>query len=295
VATNDVAILAAAIERHTRADGDYETAVPGLWLYRSSTPSEEHAVVYVPSLCVVMQGAKEVVVGGQVYRYDPAQSLLVSVDMPALTHVADATVDRPCLAVRIPIDPAVVGELLADGSAIPPLGRPVRGLGVINLEPPLLDAVGRLLGLLDAPSEIAALTPLVLREITFRLLTGPEGARLRQIASAGAPAQRVARAIRWLRDHFAESLRIETLAKHVGMSPSALHLHFKNVTALSPLQYQKRLRLQEARRLMAGEGLDAGEAGFRVGYESPSQFGREYRRMFGESPRRDVASLATGA
>ena len=225
-------VLAAAVERHIRADGDHETAVPGLWLYRSSTPSEEHPVVYVPSLCVVVQGAKEVVVGGEVYRYDPAQSLLVSVDMPAFTRVADATADRPCLAVRIPIDSAVVGELLADGSATPPPGPPARGLGVINLEPPLLDAVCRLLGLLDAPHEIAALGPLVLREITFRLLTGPEGARLRQIAAAGGPAQRVARALRWLRDHFAEPLRIETLAKHVGMSPSALHLHFKNVTAL---------------------------------------------------------------
>lgn len=295
MATKDAITLAVAVERHTQADGDYETAIPGLWLYRSSTPSEEHAVVYVPSLCVVTQGAKEVVVGGQVYRYDPAQSLLVSVDMPALTHVANATPDCPCLAVRIPIDPAVVGELIADGSAIPPLGRPVRGLGVIDLEPSLLDAVSRLLGLLDAPHEIQALAPLVLREITFRLLTGPEGARLRQIAAAGAPAQRVARAIRWLRDHFAEPFRIETLAKHVGMSPSALHLHFKSVTALSPLQYQKRLRLQEARRLMVGAGLDAGEAAFRVGYESQSQFGREYRRQFGESPRRNVAALKSEA
>src|SRR5215210_7836189 len=182
MATKDAIKLAAAVEGHTRADGDYETAVPGLWLYRSSTPSEEHAVVYVPSLCVVAQGAKEAVVGGQVYRYDPGQSLLVSVDLPALTHVADATPTRPCLAVRIPIDPAVVGELLAEDSAIPPLGRPVRGLGVINLGPPLLDAVGRLLGLLDAPHEIPALAPLVLREITFRLLVGPDGARLRQIA-----------------------------------------------------------------------------------------------------------------
>ena len=287
--------LTETVERHTRTDGDHETAVPGLWLYRSSTPSEEHAVVYVPSLCVVTQGAKEVVVGGQVYRYNPAQSLLVSVDMPALTHVAEATADRPCLAIRIPIDPAVVGEFLADGSAIPPPGPPLRGLGVIDLEPPLLDAVGRLVGLLDAPRDISALAPLVLREITFRLLTGPEGARLRQIASAGAPAQRIARAIRWLRDRFAEPLRIATLANHVGMSASALHLHFKNVTALSPLQYQKRLRLQEARRLMLGEGLDAAEAAFRVGYESPSQFGREYRRMFGAPPRRDVSALQVEA
>ena len=262
-----------------------------MWLYRSSSPSAVSAVVYVPSLCVVVQGAKEVIVGDEAYRYDPAQSLLVSVDMPASTRVADATADHPCLALRIPIDPAVVGELLADGSATPPPGPPARGLGVINLEPPLLDAVRRLLGLLDAPHEIAALAPLVIREITFRILTGPDGARLRQIAAAGAPAQRIARAIRWLRDHYAEPLRIETLAKHVGMSPSALHLHFKQVTALSPLQYQKQLRLQEARRLMVGEGLDAGEAAFRVGYESPSQFGREYLRLFGSSPRKDVASI----
>jgi AraC-like DNA-binding protein len=290
LATTDVMAVAEAVERHARSDGDHETAVPGLWLYRSSTPSEEHQVVYVPSLCVVAQGAKEVLVGGEVYRYDPAQSLLVSVDMPASTRVAGATADRPCLAIRVPIDPAVVGEFLADGSAAPPPGPPARGVGVINLEPPLLDAVRRLLGLLDAPHEIVALAPLVLREVTFRLLTGREGGRLRQIASAGAPAHRIGRAIRRLRDHFAEPLRIDALAKHVGMSPSALHLHFKAVTALSPLQYQKRLRLQEARRLMLGEGLDAGEAAFRVGYESPSQFGREYRRMFGESPRRDVAA-----
>src|SRR5215207_6029880 len=134
MATKDVMTLAAAVERHTRTDGDYETAVPGLWLYRSSTPSEEHAVVYVPSLCVVTQGAKEVVVGGEVYRYDPAQSLLVSVDMPAFTRVAEASADRPCLAIRIPIDPAVVAELLAEGTTPPP-GPPARGIGVIHLGP----------------------------------------------------------------------------------------------------------------------------------------------------------------
>lgn len=291
MATTDLRTLAATVERHTLTDGDHETAVPGLWLYRSSAPSEHKDVVYVPSLCIVAQGAKEVVVGGEVYRYDPAQSLLVSVDLPASTRVAEATADCPCLALRVPIDPAVVGELLAEGTAPPPPGPPARGLGVVDLEPRLLDAVCRLLGLLDAPHEIAALAPLVLREITFRVLTGPQGARLRQIASAGAPAHRITRAIRWLRDNFTEPLRIEALGKHVGMSPSALHLHFKHMTALSPVQYQKRLRLQEARRLMLAEGLDAGEAAFRVGYESPSQFGREYRRLFGKSPRRDVTVL----
>ena len=139
------------------------------------------------------------------------------------------------------------------------------------------------------------LAPLVLREITYRVLTGPQGPRLRQIASAGAPAQRIARAIRWLKDHFTDPLRVESLAKHARMSPSAFHLHFKGVTALSPLQYQKRLRLQEARRLMLGEGLDAAEAAFRVGYESPSQFSREYRRLFGAPPRQNIAALQVEA
>jgi AraC-like DNA-binding protein len=166
---------------------------------------------------------------------------------------------------------------------------------VTPVEPSLLGAVGRLVALLGSPRDVEPLAPLVLREVTYRLLTGPQGARLRLIASAGAPAHRIARAIRWLKDHFADPLRVESLARQVGMSPSACHLHFKGVTAMSPLQYQKRLRLQEARRLMLGEGLDAAEAAFRVGYESPSQFGREYRRMFGAPPRRDVAALKVEA
>lgn len=291
MATEDVGRLAAAVEKHTGADGEFETAVPGLRLYRYSTPSEEPGGAYEPCLCVVAQGAKEVSLGGQALRYDAAQSLLVSVGVPALIYVTDATVDRPCLGVRVPIDPAVVGEFLADGFTTAPLGKPVPGLGVIDLEPKLFDPIGRLLALLDAPHEIRALAPLALREITFRLLTGPGGSRLRQVAAPGAPAQRISRAIRWLRDHFTEPLRIESLAGHVGLSPSALYLHFKNITSLSPLQYQKRLRLQEARRLMTAEGLKAGEAALRVGYESHSQFGREYRRMYGAPPRQDVTNL----
>jgi AraC-like DNA-binding protein len=189
------------------------------------------------------------------------------------------------------LNAVVVGEFLADGP--PPLrpGPTARALGVTPVEPPLLDAINRLVSLLDAPKDIPALAPLVLREITYRILAGPQGARLRQFAAAGAPAHRIARAVQWLTDHYAEPLRVEELAKRVGMSPSALHLHFKHVTTLSPLQYQKRLRLQEARRMMLGEGLDAAGAAFRVGYESPSQFGREYLRMFGAPPGKDVAAL----
>jgi AraC-like DNA-binding protein len=292
---NEAEKLGLAIARQTGADGAYDTAVPALRLSRFSAPSDLVALVYEPSLCVVARGAKEVLLADQTYRLDPAQSLLVSVDLPVAARVVEASPGRPYLAVRLAFDLAVVGELLADGTAAPPLGPPARAIAVTPAEPPLLDALSRLVALLDSPQDVGALAPLVLREITYRVLTGPQGARLRQIAASGAPAQRIARAVRWLKDHFADPLRIESLARRVGMSPSAFHLHFKGVTALSPLQYQKRLRLQEARRLMLGAGLDAASAAFRVGYESSSQFSREYRRLFGAPPRRDVAALQVEA
>jgi AraC-like DNA-binding protein len=287
--------LAAIVQRHTDANGEYRTALPKVTLFRSSAPTDHDAVVYVPSLCVIVQGAKEVVVGGEAYRYDPAHSLLVSVDLPAATRIVEASPGLPCLAIRIEIDSGDVAELLAAGMTVPPGGLPSRGIGVTPVEPPLLAAITRLVSLLDTPHDIAALSPLSLREITYRVLKGPQGSRLQQIVAPGAPAQRIARAIGWLKDHFAEPARVDALAKHVGLSSSALHLHFKAVTGLSPLQYQKRFRLQEARRLMVSEGLDAAEAAFRVGYESPSQFGREYRRLFGTSPRQNVAALTASA
>lgn len=289
--TNGLADLASAVERRTVVDGSYDTAVPALHLSRFSAPSDLVALLYEPCLCVVAQGAKEVVLADEAHRLDPARSLLVSVDLPVAARVVEASASRPYLGVRVSLDPAVVGELLAEGAAPPPPGPPARALAVYTVEPQLLDAVARLVALLDSPQDVGPLAPLVLREITYRVLTGPQGVRLRQIASSGAPAHRVARAIRWLRDHYADPLRVEGLARHVGMSPSALHLHFKGVTGMSPLQYQKRLRLQEARRLMLGEGFDAASAAFRVGYESPSQFSREYRRTFGAPPRRDVAAV----
>ncbi|MEO2090765.1 MAG: AraC family transcriptional regulator [Gemmataceae bacterium] len=294
MAADELARLIAAIERHAPADGAYHTAIHPLRLYRASAPTDLNTFVYEPALCIVAQGSKEVRLGAETYRHDPARTLLVSVDLPVSARVVRATSSHPCLMVRITLDPSVVGELLADCPHHPPQGPPGRGLDVCPVEVPLLDAVARFVALLDSPHAFALLAPLVLREIIFRLLLGRHGPRLRQIATAGAPAQRIARAIRWLKEHFAESLRVESLARQARMSLSGFHQHFKSVTGLSPLQYQKRLRLHEARRLMLGDRLDAGEAAFRVGYESPSQFSREYRRMFGESPRRDVAALRGG-
>ncbi|MDY3554917.1 AraC family transcriptional regulator [Gemmata sp. JC717] len=286
-----VSDLARLIERFTGRDGVHPTDVAELTLFRSSARSELIATLYEPSLCLIAQGSKEVHLADEVHRYDPAHFLLVSVDLPVAGCVTVASPEEPYLALRLSLDPGVVGELVADGAHADTQAHPARGLAVAPMEPPLLDAVTRLIGLLEAPRHVPALAPLVLREITYRLLTGPQGGRLRQIAAAGAPAQRIARAIRWLMDHFAKPLRVESLARQVRMSPSAFHHHFKTVTALSPLQYQKRLRLQEARRLMLGDGLDAAAAAYRVGYESPSQFSREYRRLFGAPPRADVDAV----
>ncbi|WP_425613549.1 AraC family transcriptional regulator N-terminal domain-containing protein [Anatilimnocola sp. NA78] len=285
--------LASFIERHIHEDGEYETAIPELALYRASSVTEHNASTYVPCLCVVAQGAKEIVLGGEPYRYDPSQSLLVSIDLPATSRVVEASPKRPCLVARVNLNLAVVGEMLAEHATAPTL-KPGRALALAPMTPPLQDAVERLVALLRTPEDIRPLAPLILREIIYRLLTGPQGSRLRQIASTGAPAHRISKAIMWLKDHFTEPLIVEELAGRVGLAPSTLHLHFKNITAMSPLQYQKQLRLQEARRLLLAESLDAASAAYRVGYESPSQFSREYRRMFGAPPRQDVAAVKIG-
>lgn len=287
--------VASVVGRHIRTDGVQETDIPGLALFRASSVSERDATVYQPSLCIVAQGAKEVVVGEQAYRYDPSSSLLVSVDLPATSRVVEASREKPCLVVVIELDMALVGELLAKVWTLPRSNGSGRGLCLAPMDDQLVSAVDRLLALLDAPQDIETLAPLVLQEITYRVMTGPQGARLRQMASAGAPAYRVSKAIQWLRSNFTKPLSVESLASQVGLSTSSLHQHFKNVTAMSPLQFQKRLRLQEAKRLLLAESIDAADAAYRVGYESPSQFSREYRRMYGAPPRKDIAALRDSA
>ena len=284
--------LATLIERQTGVDGTHQTAIAELTLTRISAPSEPIAVLYEPSLCLVAQGTKHVLLAGEVYRYDPAWLLLVSIDLPVATQVIEASPREPYLALRVALDPAVVGELVADGVSPETRGTaPARTSG----EPGRVAPARR-----GPPTRGPAREPARHRGhfprscfASSRTACSP-ASRVRGFDRSLRPvprAQRIARAIRWLKDHFAEPLRIEALAREVRLSPSALHRYFKAVTAMSPLQYQKRLRLQEARRLMLGDGLDASGAGFRVGYGSPSQFSREYSRLFGAPPRRDVEML----
>lgn len=246
--------------------------------------------VYAPSLCIIAQGAKTVSLGESRLHYDPSHCLVASVDLALVGQVTAATPDHPYLCCKIDIDQAVLADLItADGSALP-LGDPPP-LAVHPTDPDLLDAMSRLLRLLDRPASISALAPLIQREILYHLLNGPQGAMLRHAASGDSHLGQISRAIGWIRNHTHSQLRIADVASAARMSVSSLHHHFKRVTGLTPLQFHKQLRLQEARQMMIADGMNAGSAGFAVGYDSPSQFSREYRRLFGAPPRADVNSI----
>lgn len=293
--------LTALIDRLTIFDGVHPTAIAPLTLYRMSAPSEPVHGVQKPTFCLVAQGCKQARLGEEVHLHDPSRYLLISVDLPLTARIIEATPEEPYLGFCLDIDPRQIGALMmemdvlenahgkCDGKSVGETAA--HSLSLSCTDTPLLDAAMRLLRLLDTPSDIPVLAPLALREILYRLLTGEQGARLRQLAVDNSLTQRVARVIDWLKRHYAEPLHIETLAQEACMSVSGLHHHFKAVTALSPLQYQKRLRLQEASRLMLYETLDAATAGYRVGYQSPSQFNREYSRLFGAPPLRHIARL----
>ncbi|HEV8694093.1 MAG TPA: AraC family transcriptional regulator [Lysobacter sp.] len=284
--------LADRIARNTGQEGLNTTHVPGLSLIRASAPSQPLPTVYHPCLCVVVQGRKRALLGDEVYVYDPLNYLVVSMTLPMTGQIIEATPKQPYLCLRIDIDPLLVNELLAQlGPAAPTREPDTRALYLARTSAPLLDAVLRLARLLDTPEEAPVLAPLALREIHYRVLTGELGQRLRSLCEVDGSSQRIARAIDMLKARYAESLRIEELAAAAHMSPSSLHQRFKAVTTMSPLQFQKQLRLQEARRLMLIDGLEAAAAGHRVGYESPSQFSREYRRLFGAPPKREVAAM----
>src|ERR671916_48537 len=280
------------VERVVRAVGEdgYVEAPGGLRLLRRSSRTPKDHGVSSPALCVIAQGSKEVLLSEECYRYDANHYLITAAALPTASRVTEASEERPYLGVVLGLDPALVGSVMVEVDQ-PAQREPaaVRAFDVSPLDAGLLDAVVRLVGLLDSPAEDARfLRPLVTREVVYRLLRGEQGDRLRQTAVLGGHSHRIARALERLREEFDRPLRIEDIAREVGMSVSGFHHHFKAVTAMSPLQFQKTLRLQEARRLMLGESLDAGEAGYRVGYEDPAYFSRDYKRHFGEPPRRDV-------
>jgi AraC-like DNA-binding protein len=284
--------LAALIEQHVRVDGIHPTAVPRLSLIRSSEPTEPMHVLHEPALCLVAQGRKQMMLAGEVHAYGPDQCLVVSIDLPVVAQVIEATPETPYLCLRLELDPGQLSSLMLEtGLGARDNRRPGPGLSLSPVAPDLLDAAARLVKLLADPQDIAILGPMIIREILYRLLSSEHSARLRHIAMADSRLQSINRAISWLKLNYAEPFRIERLAREAHMSPSALHHNFKTVTAMSPLQYQKQLRLHEARRLMLGHSMDAATAGLNVGYESPSQFSREYSRQFGAPPSRDIAAL----
>ena len=265
--------------------------MPGLMLMRVEQPALNHCSIYEPCVAVIVQGSKRVVLGNQNLSYGEDRYLITSMDLPVKTVLMQASPERPYLAVALRLDWREIASLMLDMPQAPAsrVETESRAMATGALSSPMLEAFDRLVALLDQPEHIQALAPLIRREIHYRLLAGEAGARLRQIATVDTQSHQVARAIARLNARFAEPLRVEALARESGMSLSTFHHHFKQLTALSPLQYQKQLRLAEARRLMLSERLDASTAAFRVGYESPSQFSREYRRLFGAPPSKDVA------
>ena len=285
--------LVSLMKRFAPAYGVHATPIKDLHLIRSDHPTEDLHTVHKPGLCVSVEGRKEVRLAAESYVYDPLNYLVVSVTLPLAGKVIEATPDRPYLCLRLDIDPAQICRLIADVSpvGVPGVMNSGRGLFLDRIDAPLLDAVLRLLRLLETPDDIAALAPLAQQEIFYRLLRGEQGRRLHEIAIPDTQTHRISRAIEWLNNHYAEPLSIEHLAQMINLSTSALHHRFKSVTAMSPLQYQKQLRLQEARRLLLSENSDVSSIGYKMGYESPSQFSREYSRLFGASPSKDIARL----
>ncbi|WP_459813980.1 AraC family transcriptional regulator [Geotalea toluenoxydans] len=284
--------LATSIARLTEEGEQHITAIPGLSLYRREERTEPMTGMYEPSICLVGQGAKRVLLGDEAFVYDAYHYLITSVHLPTVVQIVEANREKPYLGLKLKLDQREMSQLMADSNLpAPRVQQSSRGMatGVMTLA--LVTAFHRLIGLLDDQQDIPILAPIIQKEIIYRLLVGDQGTRLRQIASAGSQSHQIARAIDWLKTNFTQPLRVEELAEQARMSSSTFHHHFRSMTALSPLQYQKQLRLQEARRLMLAERMDAANAAFQVGYESPSQFSREYNRLFGAPPLRDIINL----
>jgi AraC-like DNA-binding protein len=282
--------LASLIARYAENDGVQATSVPRLSIVRVSKPSDPVHAVHKAAICIIAQGMKQVIVGEEIFRYGPMQHLLVSVDLPVIGQVVGATTEEPYLCVRLELDMDLCAEMLMKS---PPTGavEPGRGIAIGHTPLEIIDAAIRLLKLHETPDDVEELAPLIEREILYRLLKSDQGAFIRRMLEPENRNRNVGRAISWIKENYAKPIRIEEVASLSGMSASSLHLHFRQATAMSPLQYQKQLRLQEARRLIFSHSFDAARAGYEVGYDSPSQFSREYKRLFGAPPQRDIDRL----
>ena len=283
--------LVQLIARAIHEDGTVEP-LKGLYLNRLSSPKEPLHSVYDAVFCVIAQGSKELFLNNERYLFDPSHYLLVTAELPLVGHVVEASKEWPYLSLRLKLDPTLVSSVMVEaGDIASETPTDVRAITVSPLDADLLDAAVRLARLLDSPNEAPFLAPLITREIVYRLWMGEQRDRLRYIATGGSYTSHISRAIDRLQKDFDQPLRIDSIAREFGMSVSGFHHHFKAITAMSPLQFQKRLRLQEARRLMLGEGFDASSAAFRVGYHDASHFNREYKSLFGLPPVRDIERL----
>lgn len=284
--------LAEKIARWTKNKNRITTAIPNLTFSRYENPTEPTSYLHEPSICMVAQGSKRVLLGEEMYTYDAYHFLITSMGLPVIAQVLEASKEKPYLGLMLKLDLKEITQLIVDSNL--PLkdpGKIQKGMAVSKVTLPLLNCFQRLIDLLEEPESIPFLAPQAQQEILYRLLISDQGPLLRQIATAGSHNQQIARAIEWLKEHFTQSFRIEELSAHVGMGISTFHHHFRALTAMSPLQFQKWLRLHEARQLMLIESMDAADAAFEVGYESPSQFNREYNRLFGAPPLRDIKNL----
>jgi len=272
--------------------GDYPTAIEAFRIFRRDEANQPVNCFYEPHVGVIVQGFKRSVIGSEEYRYGEYHCLITGVDVPSVSYITAASPERPFLAMSLNLDKYLITQLAAE---IPPSSRlgncSYKGMAVADVDPDVLDAFLRLAELHEKPEQIPVLAPMIIREIHYRLLIGPQGQRLRMVNTLGTQSNQIAKSITWLRDNYKEPLQVDELARKVNMATSTFHRHFREVTTLSPLQFQKRLRLYEAQRLMLAENEDAAVAALAVGYESPTQFNREYRRLFGEPPHRHVSQL----
>ncbi|MGR5496016.1 AraC family transcriptional regulator N-terminal domain-containing protein [Vibrio diabolicus] len=284
--------LAKHIEKWANGANQYDTEIPGLRFSRWATPTPPTSYTHNPSICLIAQGRKRVLLGEDSFVYDANHFLISSVDLPIIANIIEASEDKPYLGVIMEPDLSEISQLIVDSELTFNQSKEAqKGIAVGELSEPLLDAFLRLIELLDEGQSIKILAPIIKREIFYRLLITEQGARLNQIVTAGSHSHQIAKAIDWLKNNFVKPLSVSELAAYSGMSKSAFYTHFRSMTSMTPLQFQKKLRLSEARRLMLTENLDAMATTFKVGYESPSQFSREYSRLFGAPPSKDIKSL----